>query len=253
VGREWDADVYHRVSGPQEAMALEVLGRLRLRGDETVLDAGCGSGRVTELLLTRLPHGRVIGVDASPTMIEHARAQLAPYGDRVELHIADLTTLSLDAAVDAVFSTAALHWVLDHDALWERMAVVLRSEGRLVAQFGGIGNIARAVDRIEALADRPRYREHFADWSRPWRFRDPEETEARLVRSGFTDVECWLTEFRYVPDDPEGFFREVVAGAHLELLPADLREEFLAELLSSFGGDFEMVGVRLNVCAIRSV
>ncbi len=240
------------MSGPQEAMALEVLERLRLRGDETVLDAGCGSGRVTGLLLTRLPRGRVIGVDASPTMIEHARAQLAPYGDRVELHVADLATLSIDRTVDAVFSTAALHWVLDHGALWERMAAVLRTDGRLVAQFGGIGNVARPIDYLEGLADRAPFREFFTDWHRPWRFRDPDETEARLVRSGFTDVECWLTEFRYVPDDPEGFLREVVAGAHLERLPADLQEKYMAELLPSFEGDFEMDGVRLNVCATRA-
>lgn len=122
-----------------------------------------------------------------------------------------------------------------------------------MAQFGGIGNVARAVDHVEALADREPFREFFDDWPRPWRFRDPDETETRLVRSGFTDVDCWVTEFRYVPDDPEGFLWEVVAGAHLERLPVDQREEFMAELLPSFEGDYEMDGVRLNVCATRAV
>lgn len=251
MGRAWDAETYHRVSGPQEAMALEVIDRLDLRGDETVLDAGCGSGRVTALLLERVPRGRVVGVDASPTMIEHAREHLAPFGDRVRLLVADLASFTLDETADAVCSTAALHWVLDHDALWARLAAVLAPRGQLVAQFGGVGNVARPLALIEELAAREPYREWFIDWRYPWRFRDAAETEKRLLRSGFEEVRCWLTEFRYVPDDPAGFLREVVAGAHLERLPQDRRDAFMTELLDSFAGDFEIDGVRCNVVARR--
>ena len=95
---DWDAATYHRVADNQEEWGREVLDRLELKGDETVLDAGCGSGRVTRLLLERLPEGRVIGVDAAPSMIEEARANLAEFGDRVELQVQNLLELELDAA-----------------------------------------------------------------------------------------------------------------------------------------------------------
>ncbi|MBA3328711.1 MAG: methyltransferase domain-containing protein, partial [Solirubrobacterales bacterium] len=121
-------------------MAAEVLHRLDLRGDETVLDAGCGSGRVTRMLLDRLPRGRVIAVDASPDMVGRAREELGPGAD---VRRADLATLRLQTAesVDAVFSNAVFHWVDDHDALFASLAGALRPGGRLVAQCGGEGNV----------------------------------------------------------------------------------------------------------------
>ena len=100
VPRDWNAPAYERMSSPQEAMGREVLQRLDLRGDETVLDAGCGTGRVTALLLERLPRGHVIAVDGAPSMIEQARRRLP--ADRVTLRVADLVELELDRPVDAV-------------------------------------------------------------------------------------------------------------------------------------------------------
>src|SRR3954453_1270243 len=139
AAREWDGKTYDRISLPMEQMGRVVLERLELRGDETVLDAGCGSGRVTEPLIDALPRGRVIGVDGSAKMIDAARERL---GDRAELHVQDLTALTLPEPVDAVFSTATFHWITDHDALFARLHGVLRPGGRLVAQCGGAGNIA---------------------------------------------------------------------------------------------------------------
>src|SRR4051794_5240033 len=120
-----------------------VLDRLPLEGDERVLDAGCGSGRVTELLAARLPHGRVVALDGSPSMVEAAKERLASFGDRIEYVVADLgQPLPVDGLVHAVVSTATFHWVPDHDALFANLARVLAPGGRLVAQCGGVGNIA---------------------------------------------------------------------------------------------------------------
>jgi trans-aconitate 2-methyltransferase len=127
---DWDAATYHRVADNQEEWGREVLDRLSLEGDETVLDAGCGSGRVTRLLLERLPQGRVIGVDAAPSMIAEARSNLAEFEDRVELRVGDLTALELDEPVDAIFSNATFHWVSDHELLFRRLAAALRPGGR---------------------------------------------------------------------------------------------------------------------------
>ena len=137
--RDWDAATYERNAAPLTAMGEDVLDRLVLAGDETVLDAGCGTGNVTRLLLERLPAGRVIAVDAAPSMVEQARA-LLPAG--TDVRRADLLELDLGEQVDAVLSTATFHWVTDHDLLFRNLHDVLKPGGRLVAQCGGAGNVA---------------------------------------------------------------------------------------------------------------
>ena len=152
MSRDWDAATYDRVSTPQVEWAERVLDRLPLRGDETVLDAGCGSGRVTRMLLDRLPRGHVVAVDSTASMVEHAKAALDP--ERATVFQADLTELELDEPVDAVFSNAVFHWIRDHDLLFERLHAALRPGGRLVAQCGGQGNVERLHRVANQLADR---------------------------------------------------------------------------------------------------
>ena len=117
--RDWDSASYHRVAVPHEEWADSILDRLPLRGDETVLDAGCGSGRVTAKLIERLPEGRVIAVDGSASMAEKVAEVLRPGRD--EARVADLTELELDEPVDAVFSSAVFHWISAHDLLFRRL------------------------------------------------------------------------------------------------------------------------------------
>jgi trans-aconitate 2-methyltransferase len=143
--KEWDARMYDRVSDPQFEWGLEVLDRLELAGDEFVMDAGCGSGRVTAKLLERLPNGRVLCVDASQSMIELAREAL---DDRADYLVTDLLELEVDQPVDAVFSTATFHWILDHDRLFARLYDSLKPGGRLVAQCGGEGNVAEHAGQL---------------------------------------------------------------------------------------------------------
>src|SRR3954454_1715502 len=116
--REWNSASYDRQSDPQLAMARDVIDRLDLRGDERVLDAGCGTGRVTAELLARVPDGTVIAVDGSSAMAEQPRDRL---GDDVEAFAQDLLELQLDQPVDAVLSTATFHWIPDHERLFERL------------------------------------------------------------------------------------------------------------------------------------
>ena len=246
AGRDWDAASYDRISDPQYAWALEVLERLPLAGDETVLDAGCGSGRVTALLVDRLPRGRVIGVDASESMIEHARSAI---GVRADFLVGDLAELSLDEPVDAIFSNAVLHWVPDHDAVFGRFAHSLRAGGRLAAQCGGEGNVAalgRAVAAVYA-------REPFLAAERPptetWNFATAEETRARLLTAGFADVETWL-EPRTVSIDEE-FLRTVTLGPHLRRLAPERHETFVEAVARELGDPLELDYVRLNIDARR--
>src|SRR5918994_955401 len=217
--RSWSGAAYDRLSTPMEAMGREVLERLPLAGTETAIDAGCGSGRVTEALIARLPAGRVVGVDASASMIDAARERL---GDRAELHVADLVTFDLGIRADAILSTATFHWIADHDALFVRLRAHLRDGGRLVAQCGGQGNIAsvHAAAR-DAMAAEP-YAPHFVDWQGPWNFATPQDTERRLAAAGFAQSRAWLQPRPVTPDDAHAYLTEINLGAHLGRLPDDL-------------------------------
>jgi trans-aconitate 2-methyltransferase len=243
--RSWDAATYHRVSAPQLEWAEKVLERLPLRGDETVLDAGCGSGRVTQLLLDRLPGGHVVAVDSSESMVAHAREALDP--ERTTVFQAELAELELGERVDAVFSNAVFHWVPDHDALFEHLHAALEPGGPLVAQCGGKGNVARLHAAAREVASKSPYAEHLADWAGPWNFAGAEETAERLERAGFADIRTWLEPYPITPPDPPAFLRAVCLGPHLELLPAELRDGFVDAVCERCGVELDYV--RLNIDA----
>lgn len=196
--REWNAASYARVSTPMQSWANAVMDRLPLRGDETVLDAGCGTGIQAAQLLERLPQGRVICLDVSRNMVERARADLAPrFGEQVAFVVADLGALdpaALPWPIDAVFSNATFHWVLDHDALFAGLARALPPGGRLVAQCGGSGNLHRLRTLGRAVMASPRFARWFAGWQEPMYYAAPEETAARLSAAGFDEVRTWLND-----------------------------------------------------------
>lgn len=244
--RDWDARVYDRVSAPQVAMAGPVIERLALRGDETVLDAGCGSGRVTRLLIERLPRGRVIAVDAAPSMVDEARAALG--GDAEVMH-SDLAELELGERVDVVFSNAVFHWVPDHDALFARLHAALRPGGRLVAQCGGAGNVERFHATAQEVGEADPFAEHLAGWVGPWNFAGREDTERRLVEAGFRDVRVWLEPHPVVPEYTLEYLRTVCLGHHVERLPEHLRDEYVAAVAERCGQPLELDYVRLNMDA----
>ena len=244
--RDWDAATYDRISTPQQQWADAVIDRLHLRGDETVLDAGCGSGRVTRLLLDRLPRGHVIAVDGSAAMIAEASASLDPA--RTTLVRSDLTELELDEPVDAIFSNAVFHWILDHQRLFGALSAVLLPGGRLEAQCGGAGNVARFYAIAAAVAAE----DGFADLPPgfdPHRFAEPEETAVILAAAGFEAIECGLEPRPVRPPEPREFIRSVCLGAHLELLPVGRREEYVDAVLERLGPEPELDYVRLNISA----
>jgi trans-aconitate 2-methyltransferase len=247
--RDWDASVYERVSNPQVEWAERVLDRLPLRGDETVLDAGCGTGRVTRLLLERVPRGRVVAVDASPSMVEAARAAL---GERALVLESDLAELELDQPVDAVFSNAVFHWVPDHQRLFERMYAALRPGGRLIAQCGGAGNIARFHALADEVAADPPFAEHLAGWSGPWNFAGAEVTAERLRGAGFVDVETSLQPWPVTPSEPAAFIRTVCLGNHVDRLPEELRQPYVDAVAERMGPRPVLDYVRLNIAARRA-
>lgn len=244
--RECDGASYDRISGPQQALGLEVLARLELSGDEVVLDAGCGSGRITEALARRLPNGRVIAVDESPSMVEAARRRLGPGAD---VRVADLLELELEEPVDAALSTATFHWIPDHEALFRRLRAALRPGGRLVAQCGGHGNIDGLRGSAQAILSREPYAEHFRGWRAPWNYAEPQATSERLLAAGFSSAGCWLAPAPQQPEHAREFLATVIFEPHLRVLGEPLGERFIEELIELVGEPVSVDYVRLNIDA----
>lgn len=220
--REWDATTYDSLPLPHLRWGRRTLDRLSFAGHETVLEAGCGTGRDTEALLDAVPRGQVIAIDGSARMLERLRARLDGRLDRVEVIRADLTEpLPVPAPADAAFSVATFHWIHDHDTLFAGIARALRPGAPFAADCGGRGNVAAVRTAVEDVLGGP---------TRMWHFAGAEETRERLERAGFTDVEA-----RLVPDPARlepgeqfhSYLRTVVLGAHLDRIPPAEHEAFV--------------------------
>jgi trans-aconitate 2-methyltransferase len=258
---DWDGATYDRVSSPQARWGKAVLDRLVLNGDEHVLDAGCGTGRVTAELVARVPRGHVTALDASPSMLAQARARLADIGANVRFVQADLLDLGpavLDGSsavpagpttvaeepgkVDAILSTATFHWVTDHDRLFANLRSVLRTGGQLVAQCGGRGNIANVIDAVRTLG---------VERAGTWLYAGPEETASRLERAGFGEVSTWCNP--ETASFPAGtglveFLEAVCLREHLATMAPDLRRPFAERVATAMPAPV-IEYVRLNMVA----
>ena len=257
LAREWDAGEYEELSAPQTRWGVEVLERLGARGDEDAIDAGCGTGRVTELLLAKLPGGSVLAVDGSRAMVEAARRRFA--GEpRVRVERQDLLSLEVEEPVDLIFSTATFHWIADHERLFERLARALKPGGRLVAQCGGEGNIARATRATKETMEEERFRDYFEDWQDDKYYADARTTAGRLEAAGFEEIEAWLHDevaaFGSI-DEFARFLATVVLGGHMERLPEGERGAFAAAVaakIKAVDGRPALDYVRLNIMARKS-
>ena len=255
--REWNSSEYHRLSQPQVSWGKKVLARLKLRGDELVLDAGAGTGRLTADLLQALPNGRVVALDVSQNMARSAREYLRPkFGEKAQVVTADLLDLPFTAAFDGIVSTAAFHWVLDHDRLFRGLFDSLRIGGWLQAQCGGGPNLARLKTRMEVLAESPKFAPFLADFPSPWLYQNAEAAAVTLQRAGFVDVQTSLEAAPTLLDDRRHYFefvKTVIVRTHLERLPNErLREQYVSDFADHAAKDdppFFLDYWRLNLTA----
>jgi trans-aconitate 2-methyltransferase len=254
---DWNAGKYHEISAPQQSWGRKVLDRLPLAGHERVLDIGCGTGRLTELIAKRVPDGRVVGLDRSPTMIQAAGAWLRLHAPATALVLGDAASLPFRRVFDAVFSGATFHWIHDHGALFRSIVMALKPGGRLVAQCGGGPNLALLYGRADALMRAPRFANYFDDWEEPTYFADVETTRHRLEAAGFVDVEVSLEEAPTTFDGPEQFqefIAHVCVREQVARLPNADRAAFLRELTVAAATDkpaFTLDYWRLNIAGTR--
>lgn len=255
--REWNSSEYHRLSQPQVSWGKKVLSRLKLRGDEVVLDAGAGTGRLTADLLQALPNGRVVALDVSQNMSRAAGEYLKPqFGERAQVITADLLHLPFTAAFDGIVSTAAFHWVLDHDRLFRGLFESLRPGGWLQAQCGGGQNIARLTARIDVLGKSAKFAPFLASFPSPWLYQNAEAAADTLHRAGFVDIQTNLEAAPTVLDDRKHyteFVKTVIVRTYLDQLPdEDLRQQYVSALADQAATDdppFLLDYWRLNLSA----
>jgi trans-aconitate 2-methyltransferase len=227
------------VSTPQFDAGTRVVRRVDVAEDAVIVDAGCGSGRVTELLLDTYPHATVVAIDASASMLAAAEKRLRRHAPRLELVHADLTeTWPLQRPADAVVSTNTFHWILDHDTLFAAAFEVLKAGGRLVAVAGGQGSLRAVRDaarRVGVLVDGIN------------NYADAAPTADRLRAAGFVDVRCWLEDeqVRFPTRQALGEYLATAALAPYER-GAELASQVAEDIVDPVA-DF----VRLNILARR--
>jgi trans-aconitate methyltransferase len=212
-----------------------VLSRLTVRGDERVVDAGCGTGRLTGELMAMLPRGQLIAIDRSWNMLLTARANLRPdFGNRIWYVRVALPLMPFNAWADLVFSTATFHWIRDHDTLYREILRALKPGGRLFAQCGGGPNLRQAHALAETVMHSEPFADYFRDWTGIWEFSTDQQAAGRLRAAGFVEV---VTSLEPAPTTlaNEASYREfvttVIYNPHLERLPAGaLRQRFIDEI-----------------------
>lgn len=244
----WDSEDYEKHSGAQQAWARELISKLSLEGTETVLDIGCGDGKVTAEIARLLDRGEVVGIDSSPSMIELARKRF-PTSESTNLsfQLLDAVNISSEAAFaskfDVVFSNAALHWVKDHRPVVRGIDSCLAPGGKMLLQMGGKGNARGVADVIEELQAMPQYEPFFRDFTFPYGFHGVDVYENLLQEVGFIDQRIelidkdmvhdgkaglcgwirttWLPYTERIPEDQRDDFIDMIAARYLQRVPLD--------------------------------
>jgi trans-aconitate 2-methyltransferase len=217
----WNARKYDTLPLPHERWGLEVIRRLNLVGDETVLELGCGTGRDVSRLLDQLPRGRVVAVDASPAMLDQLRERLAHRLDRVMVLQSDLREPLGTEHVQAAMSVATLHWIRDHDTVFRNIARVVTAGGLFAAEAGGSGNIANLLRAVaDATGRNSSAARHFAG---------VDDTVRRLANAGFRDIDVSLVAdpVEVHPALLESFLATIMLVPELETLPEAERPDFV--------------------------
>ena len=255
----WNAEVYDRIGTPMRRWAQQVIEDLALQGDETVLDAGCGSGSVTFDLLEKLPRGRIYAVDASAEMIASLRRQIDErrVTNVMPIH-ASLTDFTLPEPVDAVFSNAVFHWIMDDAALFGCLYRATRPGGRLRAQCGGFGNQVCVLEAVDAVRSRPRFESYLRGFADSKKYRTAEDATAALERAGWHDVRASLFDAPVRFDDDERaalYVQTILLRDHVARLPEDDRADYaravVDETIRVRGRPYVADYVRLDLWARR--
>lgn len=235
--QQWNARDYAQHSSAQLQWASELIPKLGLQGHESLLDLGCGEGRITALIAARIPQGRVLGIDLSPEMIALASIQFPPSTHpNLSFLQMDISRIALEQHFDLAFSNAALHWVADHGAVLRGVRSCLHSGGRVLFQMGGRGNAGGIFAAIGEMLARPHWCGYFQGFAAPYSFYGPEQYRDWLPQTGFRPLRAELIPKDMYHPDPAGLlgWLRTTWFPYTDRLPADQREAFLGEVVEAY-------------------
>jgi trans-aconitate methyltransferase len=259
----WNAEDYSKNSSEQQKWARELIAKLKLRGDERVLDLGCGDGKVTAELAAHVPRGEVVGVDLSPEMIRFATEHFTgPAHANLCFAQADARALPFHEEFDVVFSNAVLHWTDDHRPVLQGIHRALRPGGRILLQMGGRGNVAGVLAVMNHIVRDPKWSPFFHEFSFRYGFHGPEEYSRWLTDAGLIPTRVELFPKDMVHDSPRGFkgwFRSTWMP-WIDRVPADQRSAFIDDCVARYlhshpadeRGRVQVAMVRLEVEAQKT-
>lgn len=235
--QQWNARDYAQHSSAQLQWAEELLPKLGLQGDESLLDLGCGEGKITALIAARIPRGKVLGIDLSAEMITLAGAQFPPASHaNLSFLQMDVSRIALDRRFDLAFSNAALHWVANHLAVLRGVRTCLRPGGRILFQMGGRGNAAGVFAALEEVLARPQWRGYYLGFANPYSFYSPEQYRDWLPQTGFDPMRLELIPKDMQHPDTAGLlgWLRTTWFPYTDRLPEDRREAFLGEVVTAY-------------------
>jgi trans-aconitate 2-methyltransferase len=258
----WNSGDYRKHSSAQFEWAKELINKLSLNGTESVLDIGCGDGKITALISSYIKKGHVTGVDSSEEMIGLAKKDF-PWTENgnLDFFVMDATRLDFSEEFDTAFSNAALHWVKDQLSVLKGVKKSLKKSGRILFQMGGKGNASDILNTFEEIFKDKKWQKYFNNFSFPYSFCSPEEYENLLYEAGLVPRRLEL-----ILKDMTQKGREGLAGwirttwlPYTERIPANMRDQFVDEIIDIYSkkfpldnnGFFHVKMVRLEVEAIN--
>lgn len=233
----WNADDYAGNSSVQQMWAEELIAKLALQGNESVVDIGCGDGKITAKLAHAVKDGYVLGIDSSDNMIRHAKEQFpATAIPNLSFRCLDATKMRFAEKFDVAFSNATLHWVKNQNAVLRGLHACLQTGGRILFQMGGRGNGVEIFAVVALMIRNLPWQPYFKGFQPPYHFYGPEEYIVWLANNGFHPVRVEL-----IPKDMQHQGREGLKGwvrttwlPYTDRLPCELRDAFLEELVETY-------------------
>src|SRR5688500_12055754 len=262
---DWDAITYDRISDAQESWGQEIIEYRKWQGNEIVLDAGCGSGRLTKILSIKVPQGKVIAVDSDLSMIRVAKENLAKISN-IQFIKMDISQLEIAEKVDVVFSNATLHWILNHRKVCERFWQILKPDGQLIIQCGGHGDLAKTLSVLNKVIKSKEFYNYFSNnkgediWKQAWYFAKKEDTEEILQEIGFKNIQVFLEDREAKFHNKEEYFifiKIIVLIPYLKYLSNEtLKDKFAKSVVEEIETNakelqWKLDFVRLNINAIK--
>jgi trans-aconitate 2-methyltransferase len=255
-GHPWDASTYNKVSSNvQLEWGRKLLEKRRWIGNEIVMDAGAGSGNLTRILADKVPGGQVYAVDADYNMVQQAKSNLSRWRNVQVIH-SSMDNVNLPTKVDIIFSNSALHWILDQEGVFSHFWQLLKSDGELLIECGGYGNVEKTLSLIFKIMHSDQFKEHFANWKQSWYFPKPDETERLLQKARFKNIQVNLSKLTTTFSDRESFanfVKTVIMKAFLGYLPdAKNKDQFVNAFLNEFersSGAWSLDFMRLGISA----